>query len=213
MAAFVITLIISLIIFIACIFWTVMLFKRNKKYKKEDKKIKENGKIISISRKRKRDNYLLLMSFGGIVISFIGILYTLYNSVPAPAISPIDNEAKVYSGTTKVTIDAVNLPFFHTYYSLDGSDPQNGNIYEVPLTITKTTTVSAKNKFFFWWSGLSQRTYRFENMQITYSGYANALIEDGHRVIDGFLGLIIKGILVFAFLVALFRSLFNRGND
>ena len=137
------------------------------------------------------------------------MMYSLNDSVPSPTIYPLDNDAKIYSGSVKITMDS--YPFIKTYYSLDGSDPKDGYIYEGAITITKTTTVSAINKFQFGgWSKIEQSTFRFENMQITYSGYANALIEEGHRAIDGFVELLFKIFLVVVVLVALFRSLINR---
>ncbi|MDE5539062.1 MAG: chitobiase/beta-hexosaminidase C-terminal domain-containing protein [Bacilli bacterium] len=137
------------------------------------------------------------------------MIYSLSTSVPSPTIYPLDNDAKVYSGKVKITFDS--YPFIKTYYSLDGSDPKDGHIYEGAIIITKTTTVSAKNKFLFGgWSNIEQSTYRFENMQITYSGYMNALIEDGNRAIDGFVELLFKIFLVVVVLIALFRSLINE---
>lgn len=183
---------------------------------KKEKRKKENGKITDIGSRRKKKKRseikLAIGSFCFATLSFISMMYSLNDSVPSPTIYPLDNDAKIYSGSAKITIDS--YPFIKTYYSLDGSDPKDGYIYEGAITITKTTTISAINKFQFGgWSKIEHSTFRFENMQITYSGYANALIEDGHRAIDGFLGLIIKGIIVFAFLGALIRSLSNRNKD
>lgn len=186
-----------LTIFIICAFLTATLYKRKKKYKKEYKGTKENRNIIGINnRKRKKENNLLFISFSGIVISVIGSLFTLFTSVPIPEIYPLDNEARIYNGIAEVTIDAVNLPFFHTYYTLDGNDPKNGKIYENTLTISKTTTVSAKNKFFFWWSGLSQRTYRFENVPIAYSNGNSAVSFIDNELVSIIVGFAIVFILL-----------------
>lgn len=153
MISFIVTLIITIIIFITGIILTIIACNRNKK---------RNGKTTSI-KNRNKDIIIAIASAFFATLSFIAMLYTLFNSIPTPTIYPLDNDAKVYSGTAKVDISA--YPLLTTYYSLDGSAPENGNIYEGTFTITKTTTVSAKNRFLIFWSDLSQNTFRFEDAQ------------------------------------------------
>lgn len=113
------------------------------------------------------------------------MIWTLLNAVPAPTIYPLDNEARVYSGTANVIISTISFPFFHTYYTLDGSDPEFGYIYEDVFTITKTTTVSAKTKFLIFWSDLEQNTFRFESAQnITVNSVSTNT--DSHLTLEGF---------------------------
>ena len=130
---------------------------------------KRSKKIISIDSQRKVDNRSMLISALGLISSILGVMYTLFNSVPVPTIYPLDNEAKIYNERAKVYIDS--NPLLKTYYSLNGSDPKDGHIYEGDFIITKTTTVSARNKFLIFWSDLSQSTFRFESAQnITVTG-------------------------------------------
>lgn len=69
-------------------------------------------------------------------------------------------------------------PFIDTYYTVDGSDPKGGYVYEKPFTITSSTTVYAKNKFLGRWSEPAKSVYRFESIPITYSGELDLLISD-----------------------------------
>ena len=136
MASFVTMLVISVLVFIA----SIILGVKNYKWKKEKK-------ITSIDYKRKNENRSLLISVLGSIFSAIVMIYTLLNSVPVPTIYPLDNEAKVYNETVKISISS--NPLLKTYYSLDGSDPKDGYIYEDDFIITEITTISVKNKFCF----------------------------------------------------------------
>ena len=136
MASFVTMLVISVLVFIA----SIILGVKNYKWKKEKK-------ITSIDYKRKKENRSLLISVLGSIFSAIVMIYTLLNSVPVPTIYPLDNEAKVYNETVKISISS--NPLLKTYYSLDGSDPKDGYIYEDDFIITEITTISVKNKFCF----------------------------------------------------------------
>lgn len=122
---------------------------------------RKNKKIITKEDNRKYDNCLMLISVLGLILSSVALLYTLLNAVPTPTIYPLDNETRVYSETAEVTINTI--PFFRTYYSLDGSDPKDGYIYEGTFTITQTATVSARNKFFFWWSDISKSAFNINS--------------------------------------------------
>lgn len=130
--------------------------------------------------------------------------YTLFKAIPIPTIYPLDNEAKVYSGTANATISTIKLPFFHTYYSLDGSDPEDGYIYENSIPITKTTTVCAKTKFLIFWSNLSQSTFRFENIQNIPVNHVDNNTDKHISVEDFFICLII---------VLFLRSIFNNSRE
>lgn len=176
MILFITALIMTIVATIVFIFLTIKAYSKKKNNKR-------NRKIISFDdSKRKKDNYSLFISVCGFFVSVIGVILTLLFAVPAPTIYSLDNEARVYNETAKVIIKS--YPFLTTYYTLDGSDPEFGYAYEDAFTIAKTTTVSAKNKFLIFWSGLSQNTFRFENVQnITVNNVSSDA--DDHLTLEG----------------------------
>ena len=97
MSLFITGLVVSLIFLIASI---ILAFKIYKK-KKEDKKIIP---IDYKDQKRKNENRLMILSVLGIIFSIFVMMWTLLNAVPAPIIYPLNNEAKVYNETAKVSI-------------------------------------------------------------------------------------------------------------
>lgn len=107
------------------------------------------------------------------------LMLTIYFGInikpPAPVILPLDNETRIYSDNAKITIESDG---FDIYYSLDGSEPQNGKKYEEPIIITSSTTVSARSKFMWKWSELSQSAYKFESIPITISNSVDSYIDD-----------------------------------
>ena len=147
---------------------------------------KKNKKIIAIDEyKRKNENRSMLISVIGGFFSVLATILTLFNSVPSPTIYPLNTEATVYNGTAKV--DIKSYPIFTVYYSLDGSDPKDGNIYTDSFTITETTTVAARNRFMhlFWSNPPSKSTFRFESVQnITANSVDNST--DEHTTIQDF---------------------------
>lgn len=161
----------------------------------------------------KRDKTIALITALCSLLS-LGIIH-----VPSPNIYPLDNEVRVYEGKAEVIIESDNsVPFLHTYYSLDGSDPKNGNIYNGSFTISKSTTVVAKNRFLhFWWSEPSRSTYRFENIPITSSNSVNPYIDDKfislneiRDLIKIFVGFIIVIYLFKITLIDGFKNLFRH---
>lgn len=139
----------------------------------ERKKAKKN---IVRPIKRKKDNILTLISVLGLMLTPFFTLLTLLTAVPSPTIYPLNNNARVYTGTADVYIDT--YPLLTTYYSLDGSDPKDGYIYTGKFTITETTTVVARNRFLYiFWSKPEDNTYRFESEQNTAVPYANGNID------------------------------------
>lgn len=75
-------------------------------------------------------------------LSFLSIALT---PVPTPTIYPLEDSVRVYEGIVEIEIKPNDSsPFIHTYYSLDGSDPEDGYIYEGSFIITSSTTVYAK---------------------------------------------------------------------
>ena len=196
MILFITALIICIAFFIASIILAFKTYKRKKK----------NKKIIYIDEyKRKNENRLMLLSVLGVIFSIFGMIYTLLNSVPVPIIYPLDNEARVYNDTAKVMISKINFPFFHTYYSLDGRDPEDGYIYEDDFTITKTTTVCAKTKFLIFWSEPYKSTFRFESVQnITVNNVNNNT--DEHTTVKDFFTYVILTLFLLIVLVLTIRG-------
>lgn len=132
------------------------------------------------------------------------LVLTIYFGInikpPTPVILPLDNETRIYSDNAKITIESGG---FDIYYSLDGSDPQNGIKYEEPIIITSSTTVSAKCKFLWKWSEPSQRAYRFESIPITISNSTNPYVDDKFISLNeiGDLAKIFVGLAVAAYLL------------
>lgn len=114
--------------------------------------------LISFFKERENGRFSIIAS----TLSAFLTLLSLFNiTVPPPTIYPLDNEIKEYSEKAEVSI--VSYPIFKTYYSLDGSDPEFGEIYKDVFTITNSTTVSAKNKFLLWWSDIAKNTFIFKD--------------------------------------------------
>lgn len=130
---------------------------------------------------------------------------TICFDVPAPTVCPLNSEAKIYEGELKITIDTIKFPFLKTYYSLDGTNPEEGYIYKEPFTISETTTIVAKNKFLWEWSEPDRRTYRFETIPITYSGELDLLISDKLPSVNDLLDYAIYGIISITIIWALIR--------
>lgn len=136
----------------ACIFLVAIIYFIGVCIKTKKAKEKIGGKIVSG-----------LIS----VLSFLSIALT---PVPTPTIYPLEDSVRVYEGIVEIEIKPNDSsPFIHTYYSLDGSDPEDGYIYEGSFIITSSTTVYAKNKFWGRWSEPFKSSYRFESIPITYS--------------------------------------------
>lgn len=156
MISFTIVFILTAIIFIISVIYFIITCIKTKKAKE-----KIGGKIVSA-----------LVS----ALSFLSIALT---PVPKPTIYPLSNDVKIYDGAINIEIDSNDTsPFMHTYYTIDGSDPKGGYVYEKPFTITSSTTVYAKNKFLWRWSEPSKSVYRFESISITISNSANPYMND-----------------------------------
>ena len=105
------------------------------------------------------------------VITFLGIMLTVVTSlnvkIPSPTILPLDNDTKRYTDDLEITVTTENVSSaVDTYYTLDGSEPKYGSQYKNPIYISESTTVSARNKFLWWWSDISKSGYTFEEMTI-----------------------------------------------
>lgn len=122
--------------------------------------------IISFFKEGKNNRFGIGSTICSIICVLIGAVCF---DIPAPTIYPLNSEAKIYEGEQKITIDTIKFPFLNTYYSLDGTNPEEGCIYKGPFTISETTTIVAENKFLGQWSKPDKRTYRFESVPITYS--------------------------------------------
>ena len=162
---FIIILAVCVILFFVSIILGIIAWERKKEKKNKIRPIK-----------RKKENILTLISVLGLTLTPFFTLLTLLTAVPSPTIYPLNNEARIYTGTADVYIDT--SPWFTTYYSLDGSDPKDGYIYTGKFTITETTTVVARNRFLYiFWSKPEDNTYRFESVQNTAVTYVNEYID------------------------------------
>ena len=94
--------------------------------------------------------------------TFIAIIFNI--KPPMPVIYPLNSAIQVSVDNVEVKIDSSG---FSVFYTLDGSDPRNGVKYEEPFLISGSTTISARNKFLFWWSDLEDASYFFEDKIVT----------------------------------------------
>lgn len=108
----------------------------------------------------KRENKLF-SSLATILSAILTLIAGFNVNVPSPIIYPLDNETHTYFDNAEIYIESGG---FDIYYSLDGSNPQNGEKYENPIIITCPVTVSARSNFLFWWSDISKSAYKFENL-------------------------------------------------
>lgn len=122
--------------------------------------------------KDKSNRFNILAAIGSLGLT---IYFGINIKPPAPVILPLDNETRIYSDSAEIIIESGG---FDIYYSLDGSDPQNGKKYENPIIITNSTTVSARSKFLWRWSEPTKSAYRFESIPITISNSVDSNIDD-----------------------------------
>lgn len=183
----------------ACIFLVAIIYFIAVCIKTKKAKEKIGGKIVSG-----------LIS----VLSFLSIALT---PVPTPTIYPLEDSVRVYEGIVEIEIKPNDSsPFIHTYYSLDGSDPEDGYIYEGSFIITSSTTVYAKNKFLWRWSEPNKSAYRFESIPITISNGVDPNIDDKFISLNeiGELGKIFLGFIIVIYLLKItlidgFKNLFR----
>ena len=196
MESFITALALCVIFFFVSIILGIIVAWERKKEKK--------SKIRTI--KRKKENILTLISVLGLIFSPFFTLLTLITAVPSPTIYPLNNDARVYTGTADVYFDT--SPLLTTYYSLDGSDPKDGYIYTGKFTITETTTVVARNRFLYiFWSKPEDNTYRFESVQNTPVTYVNGNID--LETLKQVLFLILMAFVAFYVAIKKLRELFK----
>lgn len=106
--------------------------------------------------------YDKLASIGSAVVALI-MIFNL--KIPIPEIYKVKNTINDYTDEMQVEIN-YDKRFFDVYYSLDNTNPEQGNKYETPFSISENTTVYAKTKFLLWWSDLSDNSFGFEKMII-----------------------------------------------
>lgn len=100
-------------------------------------------------------------------VSFFGIIFS-YSSIeiPQPLITP-GNVGVIRERPETIKISAEDG--LEIYYTIDGSDPkelkQPNNFFNMASSVTcrldKSTVVSARTKFLFFWSEVAERTYTF----------------------------------------------------
>lgn len=117
--------------------------------------------VISLLKESKNGIYEILAT---ICSAFITLISVFNITVPVPSIYPLDSETRLCIDDTKITIRSDAKYFVKTYYSLDGSDPKDGNIYCEPIIISESTTICARSKFLCWWSEMDKKSYFFSDM-------------------------------------------------
>lgn len=111
----------------------------------------------------KNDKYAF-MSLIATFLSILGSLFLGFNvDVPSPTILPLDSETRVFFNQAEIEVKSIEWGLLETYYTIDGTDPMEGSKYLDRFMITKSTTVSARNKFLWWWSDISERAYTVES--------------------------------------------------
>lgn len=112
--------------------------------------------------KGKDKKVTILTSIASLFSATCALITYLNTPISSPNIMPLNNEINIYKTDDNVEIIIESDGAFDIYYTLDGSDPKNGNKYETPFIITNSTTISARCKFFIWWSDISTKAYKFE---------------------------------------------------
>ena len=117
-----------------------------------------------ICHKKAKESKSTRMNFMAAIICAIATAFSYMKvTVPIPIILPLDNETRKYDGTTQIVIEAEGANAI--YYSLDGKDPKDGEKYQNAISISNSSTVCARAKFFLWWSDIAKSAYYFENAQ------------------------------------------------
>lgn len=114
--------------------------------------------LISFFKEKSNGKFTKFASLFSAIVSFV-LLFT--TNVPVPSIYPLDNETTEYDEKVEVTIESYF--FIDTYYTLDGSNPIDGERYNGKITLTESTTVSAKNHFLWWWSEVGKSSYKIKD--------------------------------------------------
>lgn len=112
---------------------------------------------------------------GAIFCALIAVVSFLKIEIPQPNIYPLNNDTQTYSESIDITLQTDAKYGVEIYYSLDGTDPINGDKYESAITISNSTTVCARSKYLWRWSNIVKEAYRFE--RITYDDYIQLSIE------------------------------------
>lgn len=94
-----------------------------------------------------------------LISAVIAILSYVNITVPIPTILPLNNETETYIDSVEITIKSDKSFLIKTYYTLDGTDPKNGELYKDIFSVSKSTTVCARNKFLWMWSEPEERPY------------------------------------------------------
>lgn len=124
--------------------------------------------LILILRKKKRERKKgeILNALAPFIAALVSFLIALCN-VSEPEIYPSDSDRIRVSGEQDtVIITSQDGSQYEVYYSLDGTDPRiGGEKYEDSIIISKDTTITARNKFLWWWSKKVERTYHYDSVE------------------------------------------------
>lgn len=167
--------------------------------------------VISFFKEGKSNKFSIGSTIFSLVATIIGAACF---DVPTPTIYPLNSDAKIYNGELEIIIEAIKFPFLETYYSLDGTNPEEGHIYKDPFTISESTTIVAENRFlYFWWSKPDRRTYKFETIPITFSGELDLLINDKLPSANELLDYLVFFIILVAIIYSVVRKAIHNIRD
>jgi uncharacterized protein YkwD len=131
--------------------------------------------------KKKYDIWASIFSAFATLVSILNI------SIPKPTIYPLNGETLIHVNEVEIYFMSKGNNLFEVYYTLDGTEPQNGIKYNEPFTIHETTTISARNKFFVFWSDINKSQYIINgNNDVNRPSKQNAYtyIRDTDEIID-----------------------------
>lgn len=132
--------------------------------------------IICMIREKIKKKNAIFSAMAAVFCTFINVIASMNVEIPPPTIYPLDNETNTYAEEIEICIVSDEYNLFETYYSLDGTEPKDGNKYDDVVTIGESTTVSARNKYLWMWSDLARSAYRFE--KIGNNGTSNSSYEN-----------------------------------
>lgn len=98
--------------------------------------------------------------------AFFSVFSYMNITVPKPVILPLNNEINTYTDSLEVIIKLDKYNLLKTYYTLNGKDPEEGEVYKDTIVVSESTTVCARNKFLWMWSDISQSTYKFAEIPL-----------------------------------------------
>lgn len=82
-------------------------------------------------------------------------------NVPEPEILPFQENIKTNTEISLNSIDKLKI-----YYTLDGSDPKNGTLYDAPFVLENSCIVAARTKYGLKWSKIVNHEFTIEQNEM-----------------------------------------------